>query len=65
MDKVGKRNLKCKMNEPSTTKENGHDQGMGKPNLDPVHETIACSLQNSEVVVICRICNDFVDNLRH
>jgi hypothetical protein len=28
---------------------------MRKPNLDAVHETIACALENGEVVVVLRV----------
>ena len=42
----------------SATKQDGHDQCMGKPNLDAVYETIACTLENGKVVMVLRVGQD-------
>lgn len=38
---------------------------MGKPDLDAVDETIACSLENCEVIVIGGVRNNIVDDMGH
>lgn len=50
---------------PSAAKQNGHDESMWKSDFDAINETIACSLENGEVVVIGGVGKESVDGLRH
>jgi hypothetical protein len=42
----------------SATEQDGHDQRMGKPDLDAVHETVPCALEDGEVVMVSRVVED-------
>lgn len=48
----------------SATKQDCHDQCMGKSNLDAVHEAVACALENGEVVAVLRVGYDGVNRGR-
>lgn len=47
------------------TKKYRHNQSMGEPDFDSVHKTIACSLQNCEIVVVSRVRDNIVDYSGH
>ena len=36
----------------SAAKQDGHDQRMGKPDLEAVDEAVPCALENGEVVMV-------------
>lgn len=42
----------------SATEQDGHNQRMWKPDLDAVHETVPCALEDGEVVMVSRVVND-------
>jgi len=42
----------------SAAEQDGHDQRMGKPDLDAVHETVPCALEDGEVVMVSRVVED-------
>lgn len=54
-----------KRDEPPTAEQNRHDQGMGESDFDSIHETVACSLQNCEVIMIGGVRNNIVNNAGH
>jgi hypothetical protein len=42
----------------SATEQDGHDQRMGKPDLDAVDKAVPCALEDGEVVMVPRVVED-------
>lgn len=47
----------------SPAEENRHDQGMREPDLDAVHESIASTFEDGEIVVVGWIVDDGLDGV--
>ena len=42
----------------SAAKQDGHDQRMGKPDLEAVDQAVPCALENGEVVMVLWVVED-------
>lgn len=42
----------------SSAEQDGHDQRMGKSDLEAVHQAVPCALENGEVVMVSRVVQD-------
>jgi hypothetical protein len=42
----------------SSAEQDGHDQRMGKSDLEAVDQAISCALKNGEVVMVSRVVED-------
>jgi hypothetical protein len=47
-----------KLHVLSSAEQDGHDQRMGKPDLEAVDQAVSCALENGEVVAVSRVVQD-------
>ena len=47
----------------STSKENGHGDGMRESDLGSTNKAVARALYDSQVVMICRVCQNGLDGV--
>jgi len=53
----------CYVHSLSAAKQDGHDQRMGKSDLDAIHKAIPCALEDSEVVMVSWVVDDGLHRL--
>jgi len=47
----------------SAAEQDGHDQRMGKPDLDTIHKAVPCALEDGEVVMVSWVVDDGLHRL--